>query len=158
MNEGVIESISYCNRGASRIISAFVVGDRDNEPKTTNESLRSCVDAASDARVVWSSEYSFGEMLSPPRKQLFQSWRTIRGQSNVHRSLRQGRHIVFMENVELTMLEQCECLRSHELEELVDRSLFLQGAGARGHSCTFCILICDAFYGNPCDCGKKRID
>jgi len=43
-------------------------------------------------------------------------------------------HIEFFEKVELKMLEQRERLGRHYIEELVDRSLLLQDAGARRHS------------------------
>jgi len=45
-----------------------------------------------------------------------------------------GEHIEFFEKVELKMLEQRERLGRHYIEELVDRSLLLQDAGARRHS------------------------
>ena len=38
------------------------------------------------------------------------------------------------EKSELKMLEQRERFCSHEVEELVDKSLFLQGLGTGGHS------------------------
>ncbi len=48
--EGVIESISYRDDGASRIVTSFVVGDGDDESNAERkEHLRSGVDAASGA-------------------------------------------------------------------------------------------------------------
>ena len=64
--EGVIESISHRDHGASRIVSAFVVGDSDDESKTQREiALCSRMDAASgaqrpEAAVVARSNRSFG--------------------------------------------------------------------------------------------------
>ena len=49
--EGVIELFSHRDDRASRIVSAFVVGDSDDEAKAQREDhLRSCVDAASGGR------------------------------------------------------------------------------------------------------------
>ena len=49
--EGVIELFSYRDDRTSRIVSAFVVGDCDDETKTQGEKyLCSCVDAASGVR------------------------------------------------------------------------------------------------------------
>jgi len=49
--EGVIELFSHHDDRASRIVSAFVVGDCDDEGKAQRkEHLRSCVDAASGVR------------------------------------------------------------------------------------------------------------
>ena len=49
--EGVIELFSHRDDRASWIVSAFVVGDCDDEAKTqSEEDLRSCVDAASGGR------------------------------------------------------------------------------------------------------------
>ena len=49
--EGVIELFSHRNDRASRIVSAFVVGDSDDEAEAQREEhLRSCVDAASGER------------------------------------------------------------------------------------------------------------
>ena len=45
-----------------------------------------------------------------------------------------GEHVVLSEKSELKMLEQRERFCSHEVEELVDKSLFLQGLGTGGHS------------------------
>ena len=45
-----------------------------------------------------------------------------------------GEHVILGKKSELKMIEQRERLRSHEVEELVDRSLFLQGLGTCGHS------------------------
>ncbi len=46
--EGVIELFSHRDDRASRIVSTFVVGDRDDKAKAQREEhLRSCVDAAS---------------------------------------------------------------------------------------------------------------
>jgi len=45
------------------------------------------------------------------------------------------------------MLEQRERLGRHYIEELVDRSLLLQDAGARATVPTSCVFVqCDAFY------------
>jgi len=52
-----------------------------------------------------------------------------------------GEHIEFFEKVELKMLEQRERLGRHYIEELVDRSLLLQDAGARRHSSTSCVFV-----------------
>ena len=50
-NEGVIELLSHRDDRASRIVSAFVVGDCDDKTKTQGEKhLRSCMDAASGVR------------------------------------------------------------------------------------------------------------
>jgi hypothetical protein len=35
--QGVVEELSHSDRSASRIVSAFVVGDGDNEPQTQCE-------------------------------------------------------------------------------------------------------------------------
>ncbi len=49
--EGVIELFSHRDDCASRIVSAFVVGDCDDEAQTQREEhLRSCMDAASGVR------------------------------------------------------------------------------------------------------------
>ena len=49
--EGVIELFSHRDDRASRIVSAFVVGDSDDEAKAQREEhLCSCVDAASGVR------------------------------------------------------------------------------------------------------------
>jgi hypothetical protein len=48
---GVIEEFSHRDDRASRIISAFVVGDSDDEAKAQSKKhLRSCVDTASGVR------------------------------------------------------------------------------------------------------------
>jgi hypothetical protein len=48
LKEDVIEEFSYRDHGTSRIVSAFVVGDCDDESEAQREEyLRSCVDAAS---------------------------------------------------------------------------------------------------------------
>lgn len=50
-NEGVIEEFSHRDHGTSRIVSAFVVCDCDDEAKAQRKKhLRSCVDAASGVR------------------------------------------------------------------------------------------------------------
>jgi len=49
--EGVIEEFSHRDHGTSRIVSAFVVGNCDDEAKAQGKKhLRSCVDAASGVR------------------------------------------------------------------------------------------------------------
>ena len=49
--EGVIELFSHRDDRAPRIVSAFVVGDCDDETKTQGKKhLSSCVDAASGVR------------------------------------------------------------------------------------------------------------
>ncbi len=51
IEEGVIELFSHRDDCASRIVSAFVVGDCDDEAQTQREEhLRSCMDAASGVR------------------------------------------------------------------------------------------------------------
>jgi hypothetical protein len=51
MTEGVIELLSHRDDRTSRIVSTFVVGDRDDEAKAQSEKhLRWCVDAASGVR------------------------------------------------------------------------------------------------------------
>ena len=48
LKEGVIEEFSYRDHDTSRIVSAFVVGDCDDESEAQREEyLRSCVDAVS---------------------------------------------------------------------------------------------------------------
>jgi len=52
ISEGVIELFSHRDDRASRIVSAFVVGECDDEPKAQGEKhLCSCVDAASGVRL-----------------------------------------------------------------------------------------------------------
>jgi hypothetical protein len=49
--EGVIELVSHRDDRALRIVSAFVVGDCDDEAKTQRKKhLRPCVNAASGVR------------------------------------------------------------------------------------------------------------
>jgi len=51
IDEGVIEEFSHRDHGTSRIVSAFVVGNCDDEAKAQRKKhLRSCVDAASGVR------------------------------------------------------------------------------------------------------------
>jgi hypothetical protein len=47
---------------------------------------------------------------------------------------RGGEHVEIGEKLELKVFEQRQCLGSHETEELVDRSIFLQGLRTLGHS------------------------
>ena len=48
--EGVIELLSHPDDRVSRIVSALVVGDSDDDPQTQREEdLRPCMEAASDA-------------------------------------------------------------------------------------------------------------
>ena len=48
--KGVVEEFSYCDHGTSWIVSAFVIGDcNDNAKAQCKEHLCSCVDAASGA-------------------------------------------------------------------------------------------------------------